>query len=89
MSSDAYIDREILEQTDRIIDLDLLKTKSFSLKDLEEQEERHLSELYRVANNMDEKELCICVATALEKFPEMVFRTAFYFATLRKGEKNK
>ena len=86
MSSGAYIDTGVLDQTERIIDLDLLKTKKFTLEDLEEQEERHLSELYRITQNMDEKELCICVAAALEKYPEMVFRTTYYYAT-EKGEK--
>ena len=36
--------------------------------------ERHLSELYRIVSNYDDKELAICVTAALEKEPLLVYQ---------------
>lgn len=39
---------------------------SISIKDLENEKARHLSELYRIVSNYDEDELMVCAAAMLE-----------------------
>ena len=38
------------------------------------EEERHLSEMYRIVSNYDVKELAVCVTAALEKEPLLVYQ---------------
>ena len=54
----GFVNRELLDRIEWIVDDDiLLHDDTFKIHDKNEQEARHLSELYRVADNMDKKEL--------------------------------
>lgn len=53
------------------------------------EEERHLSEMYRIVSNYDVKELAVCVTAALEKEPLLVYQILAEDRAelLRKGRK--
>lgn len=79
--------------TDLINKIRRIREKTFDETDINydetnREEERHLSELYRVACNYDERELAICVVAALEKNADIVYKTLSEDRTsLKKGRK--
>ena len=71
----GFVNRELLDRIEWIVDDDiLLHDDTFKIHDKNEQEARHLSELYRVADNMDKKELAVVAAVACDKHPFMVMQ---------------
>ena len=86
---EPFINQEVVDRTNWIVDDDvLLHDDTFKVDDRNLEEVRHLSELYRVVNNMDKKELAICVGVAAEKYPFMVMQcVAESVMRIREGHK--
>ena len=64
--------------------------ETVSLKDIEVEKARHLSELCRIVSNYDEEEMMVCIATILldnSKLIHQVMETERQ--SLRKGKKNE
>ena len=58
------------------------------------EEERHMSELYRIMQNYDSKELAVCIAAALDKEPRIVYQVLAedreeLIKSVRKGRNNE
>ena len=73
--SDGYINKELLDRVDWIVDDDvLLHDDTFKIHEKNESEARHLSELYRLSENMTKKELAVIAGVACEKHPFMIMQ---------------
>ena len=71
----GFINYDLIDRVDWIVDEDvLLHDDTFKIHDKDEQEARHLSELYRIADNMTKKELAVMAGVAAEKYPFMVMQ---------------
>lgn len=72
--NEPFINRELIDKIrqarERTFDADI------SFDDTKE-EERHLSEMYRIIQNYDDRELAVCVAAALEKNPIVVYQVLY------------
>lgn len=69
--SDGAINVQLMDRIDYVIDGDMLQDETFKYSN---DELRDLSELYRMALNMDKKQLAVCVTAAIVKHPMMVFQ---------------
>jgi len=84
----GFIENEVIDRVNWIVDDDvLLHDSTFDMNRLEEAEERHLSELYRLVLNMDKKEMAITLSAILEKQPFLAYQVLAWYG-VRKGERN-
>jgi len=70
IDEEAFINREVIDKVDYIEEDCLLHDDSWKVKDTEEeQEQRHISELWRIADNMDKRELLTICSMSVRKYP--------------------
>lgn len=74
--SDAMINEELCERVDYVVEDSLLHDETFKYR---KEEMRDLSEMYRIAMNMDKKQLAVFVCAALDKYTFMVFQNVAEF----------
>jgi len=84
--SDAAVNEHLIERVDYIVSDNLLQDETFKYS---QDEMLDLSETYRIALNMDKKQLAVFVVAALEKFPFMVIQCVgeAVVETLERGRK--
>ena len=84
----GFINTDLIERVDWIVDEDiLLHDDTFKIHEKNKQEARHLSELYRVTENMTKKELAVVAGVACEKYPFMVMQIVAEYVMRHKGDK--
>lgn len=82
--NEPFINRELINKVREAREITFDADIAF---DDTKEEERHLSEMYRIVSNYDVKELAVCVAAALNKDPLLVYQIlAEDRAELRKGK---
>lgn len=88
IDSDAFINNELVERVDAIVDESLLD-ESYKIGSVDEQEERHISELWRISGNMDKHELATVCARAVRQFPLMYLHVLgeYIIEVLKEGER--
>jgi hypothetical protein len=88
IDTDAFINEDLIERVDVIVDESCLDD-SYKIGSVDEQEERHISELWRISENMDKTELATLVARAVRKYPLMVLHVLgeYIIEILKEGEK--
>ena len=86
--SDAYINKDVVNAVERIVDDEFLDD-SYIIGDVDEQEERHISELWRISDNMDKTELATICGRTIRKYPMIYLHVlAEYIKELaKKGKK--
>jgi len=82
--TDAAINQEMVRELKEMRELNLLNHRVNVDPELEEN--KHLSKMAEMAYRMDEKDLCVCLGVALERYPLMVYQTLYYYATRKKEE---
>lgn len=69
--NEPFINRELIDKIrqarEKTFDADITYDNT-------KEEERHMSELYRIMQNYDSKELAVCIAAALDKEPMIVYQ---------------
>lgn len=90
IDTDAFVNEGLIERVDKIVDESCLD-KSYKIDAIEEQEERHISELWRITGNMDKRELATVCARAVREYPLMYLHVLgeFIIEVLTEGEKRK
>ena len=88
IDSDAYINKQALEVIDHIVE-DSYLDGTYKIGNASEQEERHISELWRMSDNMDKRELAAICARTVRKHPMIYLHVlAEYIFELLKGRGN-
>ena len=72
IDSDAYINKQALEVIDHIVE-DSYLGGTYKIGNASEQEERHISELWRMSDNMDKRELAAICARTVRKYPMIYY----------------
>lgn len=80
MTNEPFINYELIDRVRRVREDRLLHDDSYQF-DEDAQENRDLSELYRVACNFDKSEMAVCIAAALETEPLLVFQVVAEYVT--------
>ena len=84
----GYVNQDLIDRVDWIVDDDvLLHDDTFKVHEKNEQEARHLSELYRITENMTKKELAVVAGVACEKYPFMVMQVIAEYLVRHRSEK--
>lgn len=84
-NSDAYINEDVVNAVDHIVDDEFLDD-SYTIGTVDEQEERHISELWRISDNMDKTELAAICGRTIRKYPMIYLHVlAEYIFELLKG----
>lgn len=90
IDEEAFVNKEIIDRIDYIEEDSLLHDDSWKLgHDAEEQEVRHISELYRVADNMDKRELLTICSLAVRKHPFAYMQVLAEFIVEEMFDKNR
>lgn len=91
IDSEAYVNDKLIETVDTIIDESVLDDSYTIGSNVEEQELRHISELWRISDNMDKHELATICARAVRKYPLMVLHVIgeYIIEVLKEGDKRK
>ena len=86
--NEPFINRELLAKVERVRNNELLHDDSWKTweKDVNAQEERHLSELYRVLENYTQTDLAVATIVAMENFPMMVLQIVAEYIINKEGE---
>ena len=86
--NEPFINRELIDKIrqarEKTFDADITYDNT-------KEEERHMSELYRIMQNYDSKELAVCIAAALDKEPMIVYQVLAQDREelIRKGKEQK
>ena len=88
IESEAFKNEELVERVDAIVDESLLD-ESYKIGNVDEQEERHISELWRISGNMDKHELATICARAVRQYPLMYLHVLgeYIIEVLKEGER--
>ena len=71
---EPFVNQKMLDRSEWVMKDTILHDDTFKIHEKNEQEARHLSELYRVTENMTKKELAVVAGVACEKYPFMVMQ---------------
>ena len=85
-----FIDRKLIDRVDWIMDDSILHDDTFKKweHDIDQQEEMHLSELYRVLENFTKTDLAVATIVAMENYPFMVLQiVAEYLVNKERSQK--
>ena len=90
VDTDAFVNEGLIERVDKIVDESCLD-ETYKIDTVEEQEARHISELWRISENMDKRELATVCARAVREYPLMYLNVLgeFIIEVLKEGEKRK
>lgn len=85
--NEPFINQEICDRSEWITEDTILHDDTFKIHDKEEEEAKHLSELWRMTRAMDKRELAVCTMRAMEKYPFMVMQVvAEYVVRIKEGK---
>lgn len=88
IDTDAFVNEGLIERVNKIVDESCLD-ETYKIDAIEEQEERHISELWRITGNMDKRELATVCARAVREYPLMYLHVLgeFIIEVLTEGVK--
>jgi len=80
MTNEPFVNHELIDRVRRVREDQLLHDDSYQFDD-EAQENRDLSELYRVVGNFDKSEMAVCITAILENEPLLIFQVVADYVT--------
>lgn len=90
IDEEAFVDEDLIERVDFIDQDMILHDDSWKVDSNNEEEMRHISELYRVAMNMDKRELLTICSLTVRKYPLAFMQVLAEFVlenlNIRKGK---
>lgn len=86
---EPFINEELNSQVDRVIDDVLMKDDSWKIweRDLDKQEQMHLSELGRICQNFSQTDFAVVCICAVRNYPLMYMQIAAEEIINKEGEK--
>lgn len=90
IDEEAFVDEDLIARVDFIDQDGMLHDDSWKVDSSNEEEMRHISELYRVAMNMDKRELLTICSLSVRKYPLAYMQVLAEFVlenlNIRKGK---
>lgn len=85
-----FINEELNNQVDRVVDNEILRDDSWKIweRDLDKQEQMHLSELGRICQNFSQTDFAVVCIYAVKNYPLMYMQIAAEEIIKKEGEIN-